>query len=144
MLNLLETLSHQNRSEDLTLLTAHDKVLVGSCRHLLIRMDLPSVGFSLTEMTEAQELLYLMLKEVSNTIVLEALEIPVGLIWADNALILLAFKGSQPSPLSLCPLNLLRAFRVVALNFLVCQRTGVEQVSLHCLASLTDKEHLLN
>lgn len=76
MLNLPKTLSHQDRSEDLTLLTAH-KVLAGSCRHLLIRMDLPSVGFWLTEMAEAQELLYPMLKEASNTIILEALEIPV-------------------------------------------------------------------
>lgn len=77
MLNLLETLSHQNRSEDLTHLTVHDKVLVGSCRHLLIRMDLPSVGFNLTEMTEAQELLFLMLKEASNTLIPAALKIPV-------------------------------------------------------------------
>lgn len=39
-------------------------------------MNLPSAVFHLSEMPEAQELLYMIFKEASNTIILEALKIP--------------------------------------------------------------------
>ena len=40
-------------------------------------INLPNVGFGLTEMTQTQELLYMIFKEASNTIILEALKIPM-------------------------------------------------------------------
>jgi len=40
-------------------------------------MNLPNVVFHLSEMTQAQELLYKIFKEVINTTILEALKIPM-------------------------------------------------------------------
>lgn len=40
-------------------------------------MNLPNVGFGLSEVILVQELLYMIFKDVSNTKILEALKIPM-------------------------------------------------------------------
>lgn len=72
----------RSRNKELTLPTARSpgvlqgKVLVGSYKHGLRMLNLCSVGFGLTKVTQAQELLYKKYREASNTIAVEVFKIP--------------------------------------------------------------------